>query len=105
MPFDGPENPLMVEIQQEMASAYFASCKKMVAALDALKALDQTLASGTPTRDQITRRAELLAEAGERVYYLVIQREAMKLSGYEKFFQDYEIPDEVRKRMGPKPPK
>ena len=40
MDFD-PDNPLAVEIQQEMAAAYFAACRKMVDSLEALKAFDE----------------------------------------------------------------
>ncbi len=101
MTFD-PDNPLAGEIQQEMAAAYFAGCRKMVDALDALKAFDRAVASSALDNQQIRRRSELLDEAGERVYFVVIQREAMKLSCFEEFFQDYEIPDEVRTRLGPR---
>ena len=101
MDFD-PDNPLAVEIQQEMAAAYFAACRKMVDSLEALKAFDRAVASSTLDNEQITRRSELLEDAGERVYFVVIQREAMKLSCFEEFFEDYEVPDEVRTRLGPK---
>jgi len=97
MDFD-PDNPLAVEIQQEMAAAYFAACRKMVDSLEALKDFDRAVASST---EQIMRRSELLEDAAERVYFVVIQREAMKLSCFEEFYQDYEIPDEVRTRLGP----
>lgn len=99
MTFD-PDNPLAVEIQQETAAAYFAACKKMVASLEALNAFDRAVSS--PTRDdkQIVRRSKLLDDAVERVYFVIIQREAMKLSGYEQFFDNYEVPKEVRTRLG-----
>ena len=101
MDFD-PDNPLAVEIQQEMAAAYFAACRKMVDSFEALKAFDRAVASSNLDNEQITRRSELLEDAGERVYFVVIQREAMKLSGYEEFFQNYEVPDEVRTRLRPR---
>jgi hypothetical protein len=99
MTFD-PDNPLAVEIQQETAAAYFAACKKMVASLEALKTFDHALPSSTRGNEQIKRRSELLEDAVERVYFVFIQREAMKLSGYEQFFDNYEVPHEVRTRMG-----
>jgi hypothetical protein len=99
MAFD-PDNPLAVEIQQEMAAAYFAACRKMVDSLGALKAFDRAVVSSSRASEQITRRSELLEDAAERVCFVVIQREAMKLSGYEEFFEDYEVPDEVRTRLG-----
>jgi hypothetical protein len=74
----------------------------MVDSLDALKVFDRAVASSTLNNEQISRRSELLEDAGERVYFLVIQREAMKLSCFEEFLEDYEIPDEVRTRLGPR---
>jgi len=100
MPFDDPDNPLAVEIRQEAAAAYFAACKKMVASLEALKAFNRAAALSPQGQKQIARRSELLEDAIERVHSVVIQREAMKLSGYEKFFEDYEVPPEVRARLG-----
>ena len=85
-----------------MAAAYFAACKKMVDSLEALKAFDLTPVSPALSKIQIIRRSELFEEAAERVHFVVIQREAMNLSCFEEFFKDYEIPDEVRTRMGPK---
>ena len=102
MSLDDPDNPMAVEIHQETAAAYFAACRKMVAALEALQAFDRVVACAKEGSAQFTRRSELLDETAERVYFVVIQREAMKLSGSEKFFEDYEVPDEVRRRLGPK---
>jgi len=101
MPIDS-DNPLAIEIRQEMAEAYFAACKKMVASLEVLKAFDRAVATPILDSDQITRRSDLLEEAGERVFFVIIQREAMQLSCFEGFFEDYEISDEVRARLRPK---
>lgn len=56
---------------------------------------------GGHVHNQIKRRAELLEKARERVFYVVVQREAMNFSCFEEFFKAYEIPDEVRMRLGP----
>ncbi len=103
MPFIDPDNPLAAEIQQEMSASYFAACRKMVDSLEALKAFDRAVASVTRDKEQNSRRSELVEVAAERVHFVVIQRDAMQLSGYEEFFEDYEIPDEVRTRLKPKP--
>ena len=95
-----PDNPLAVEIRQEMAEAYFAACRKMVNSLEALKAFNQTLVSPTLDNAQAKRRSELLEEAAERVHFVLIQREAMNLSGYEAFFEAYEVPHEVKGQLG-----
>jgi hypothetical protein len=86
-----------------MAAAYFAACRKMVDSLEALKAFDRGRCFVELwTTGKSRRRSELLENAVERVYFVVIQREAMKLSCFEEFFQDYEIPNEVRTRLGPR---
>ena len=105
MPLDDLDNPLAVEILQETAAAYFAACRKMVDSLEALKAFDRPAPSATQDTGQIIRRSELLEVAAERVYFVIIQREAMKLFGSEEFLDDYEVPSEVRTRLGPKPRK
>ena len=102
MPLFDPDNPLAAEIKQEMAESYFAACRKMVDSLEALRAFDRAVASATRDNERLARRSELLEDAAERVHFVVIQREAMQLSGYKEFFEDYEVPDEVRTRLGPR---
>ena len=98
------DNPLGAEIRREMAEAYFGACRKMVDSLEALKAFDRAVSSPTLNDDEITRRADLLEAAGERVHFVIIQREAMELSclDLKGFFESYEIPDDVRAQLGPK---
>jgi hypothetical protein len=100
MAFIDPDNPLAAEILQETAEAYFAACRKMVASLEALRAFDRAVPTSTADDAKIMRRSLLLDEAAERVHFVLIQREAMKLSGHETFFEDYGVPDEVRARLG-----
>jgi len=100
MPLDDTDNPLAVEIRQEAAATYFAACRKMVDSLEALKAFDRTAAAATRDNEQIVRMTELLDDAAERVHFVLIQREAMKLSWYDAFFEDYGVPDEVKTRLG-----
>src|SRR5688572_13411147 len=96
------DNPLAAEIQQETAATYFAACRKMVAALEALKAFDHAADTAPRDHGQTERRSELLDEAAERVFFVLIQREAMKLSWYEEFYEDYRVPGEVKIRVGSK---
>ena len=105
MSLHDPDNPLAVEIRQEMAAAYFAACRKMVDSLEALKTFNRAVPSSTLDHDQITRRSKLLDDAAERVLFVLIQREAMKLPWYDHFFEDYGIPPEVRARLGTRPKK
>jgi hypothetical protein len=100
MVFVDPDNPLAAEILQESGEAYFAACRKMVDSLEALRAFDRAVASAVLDDEQIARRSELLHNAAERVHFVIIQRDAMKLSWSETFFEDYEVPAEVRERLG-----
>ena len=97
------DNPLMLEIQAEKAAAYFATIRRMQAAIAALHEFDRSQTTNTAVEPKIKcRRDELFAVAAEQVWFFVIQREAMKLPYYEELFVDFDIPDEVRERMGPK---
>ena len=100
MLLDDPHNPLTIEIRQEMAEAYFGACRKMLASLNALKAFDRAALSTPKNVEQITRRSELLDDAAERVHYVLIQREAMRLRHSAEFLEDCEVPAEVKARMG-----
>jgi hypothetical protein len=102
MPDDDADNPFALEIKQEKAAAYFAICKKMLASIEALQAFDRNLPLGDATLQEKARRDELLVDAAELVFFFVIQREAMKFPFHDGLFDDYGIPEEVRKRMGPR---
>jgi hypothetical protein len=105
MAFVDPDNPLAAEILQEAGEAYFSGCRKMVASLEALRAFDRAFALSIQEGEQVTRRSQLLDAAAERVHFVIIQRDAMQLSRSETFFEDYEIPAEVRSRVGQPPRK
>ena len=100
MVFIDPDNPLAAEILQESAEAYFAACRKMVDSLEALSNFDRALGSSIPNDEQLARRSELLDDAAKRVHFVLIQRDAMKLSWSETFYEHYEVPAEVRERLG-----
>jgi hypothetical protein len=100
MAFIDPDNPLAAEILQEAAEAYFTACRKMVGSLEALRTFDHAVASGAQDDEQVMRRSQLLDEAAERVHFVLIQRDAMQLTGSKTFFEDYGVPAEVRARLG-----
>jgi len=93
-------NPLAAEILQEAGDAYFSACKKMVSSLETLRAFDSAGAPAIRDDELVTRRSQLLDGAAERVYFVLIQREAMRLSGSETFFEDYAVSAEVIAWMG-----
>jgi hypothetical protein len=103
--FIDPDNPFAAEILQEAGQAYFSACKKMVSSLEALKAFDSAVDSVARNDKQLTRRSQLLDDAAEQVHFVLIQRDAMLLSGSERFLNDYGIPAEVLARMGKRQPK
>src|SRR5438105_3058594 len=100
MAFIDSDNPLATEILQEAAQAYFAACRKMVDSLEALRAFDGAVALPAQDAEQAARRSQLLDYAAERVHFVLIQREAMKLSWSETFFEDYGVPADVKARLG-----
>ena len=95
-----PDNPLAIEIQEEKTAAYFEACRKMVDSLEELKSFDSD-SSGTPKgKQRIGERSKLIEAVTERVYFVIIQREAIQLTGIEKFLEDYQVPEEVKTRLG-----
>jgi hypothetical protein len=81
------------EIRSEKAAALAHAVEALEEALAALRALD-----GAPS----PARAEALAVAGERLWFVVIQREAMGLLRHETLFDVLEVPAAVRHSMGPR---
>ncbi|HEX9289596.1 MAG TPA: DUF6665 family protein [Anaeromyxobacteraceae bacterium] len=66
-------------------------------AVEALEAALSALRHGGP------RRSDLLEEAGERLWYVVVQREALGLTRHEVLYEVLRVPREVRGAMGPRP--
>lgn len=48
-------------------------------------------------------RVDALVEAAERLWYVVVQREALGLLRHEVLYEVLRVPAEVRLRMGPRP--
>jgi hypothetical protein len=98
--FIDPDNPLAAEILQEAGEAYFSACRKMVASIEALRVFDLATAPSARDGDHLTRRSQLLDDAAERVHSVLIQRDALRFSISETFFEDYGVPAEVIARLG-----
>jgi hypothetical protein len=95
-------NPIHVEIMAERASAYFNTTRKMLSAVSAFCEFNEKYKGAACDAVVNRQRADLLAEAAEQVWFFMIQREAMRLPYYDELFADFGIPDEIRKRMGPR---
>jgi hypothetical protein len=75
--------------------------EKVGALAQAVEALEEALAALRGVADG-PARAEALAAAGERLWYVVIQREAMGLLRHDTLFDVLHVPAAVRRVMGPR---
>ena len=100
--FKNPAAALHHEIAHEKASALGRLGRQLERALLALRTFDTVHAesAGAPRHDR-KRRHRLVAEAGQALWYLIVQRDACGLYGSESVMIDYAVPAEVRDRMGP----
>ncbi len=55
-----------------------------------------------PSRRRPPARSELVAEAAERLWFAVIQREALGLAHHDEFLRELRVPGEVVRAMGPR---
>ena len=86
-------DPLRYELMQEMAFSLGRAGRRLQALLDKL-AQDRS-------PDQ---RDELVRQAGEALWYYVVQREACGLRDTDDLMERLGVPSEVRLRMGCRPP-
>ena len=90
---------LEAEFKQERTDAFGRIGRKLQAALDEAKALDERLAhlpSG-PTREQtLERYREARARAEEMSYFLVVQREAIGVLEHSILDEMYPLPRLIR---------
>ncbi len=89
------------EIQGERAASLARAAERLEAALAELAAAERDhAASPTPARRAL--RDEALAHAGERLWYVVIQREALGLRRHDVLYEVFQVPAAVRRHMGPR---
>ncbi len=84
------QEAVLREIQSEKASTLARAARGLEQAL-------AELADAPPER-----RDDALAEAAERLWCVVVQREAMGVLRHETLFEAYKVPWDVRLRMGPR---
>ena len=90
---------LEYELFQEKAATLARMGAKLKTALDALSAYD----AAHPQRDGDAERAGLVAEAGEMLWYYVVQREVCGLRDTQAMMRSLGVPREVQLRMGMRP--
>lgn len=96
------EDPVSVALEQEIltekADTLARLNKKLETALKRITELDTQSNEGE--REQHNLR---LAEAGEALWHVTIQRELCGLTRHETFFDHMRVPPAVRLRAGPLP--
>jgi hypothetical protein len=93
---------LGVELLQEKAWNLGRLARRLERALAALSAFDGESGGAAPTDERLTRRRELIADAGEALFLYVVQREVMRLRGTAAVLDEMRVPDEVRLSMMPR---
>jgi hypothetical protein len=88
-------DPLRYELMQEMAFSLGRAGRRLQAILEELAREGER----TPVQHD-----ELLDQAGEALWYYVVQREACGLRDTEDLLERLQVPREVRLRMGCRPP-
>jgi hypothetical protein len=96
-PASGPLMTLEHELMAESAQNLGRAAHDLRQALERLAAFDADTGSDE-------EREGLIANAGERLWRLVVQREACGFRDTEALMRDYRVPAEVRLRMGVRRP-
>jgi len=93
------KDPLAAALEQEIFGEKAATLSRLTGKLEkALEALNQADgASGLP--EEVRQR--LVAEAGEALWHVTIQRELCGLRRHKEFYDFLKVPKDVRLRMGP----
>ena len=98
-PHRNPIAALEFEIAEERASALGRLGRGLEGALAALRSFDAE--AKLEANERQVRRDRLVAQAGEALWYLVVQRDACGLHFGNRVIADYGVPREVANRMGP----
>jgi hypothetical protein len=97
--------PVELELQAERANALAISSDRLQAALAEFARAEAALAAAAPgdrarlLEERMLRRAE----AAERLWFVMVQREAIGLAQHEAVTRIYQVPAEVRQHAGPRP--
>ncbi|HKE96202.1 MAG TPA: DUF6665 family protein [Povalibacter sp.] len=94
------EGPLHANLTEEVAASLGESARRLRKALDLLARHDADVAAGSRPQSNAVRR-DLLAEAAEKLWGYVVQRELVGLRDPEYIRDQYQVPDDVWRSMGP----
>ena len=101
--FKSPSARLEFEIGQERASALGRQGRRLETALAVLRAYESAHPQDAAARQSDCGRARLVADAGEALWYFMVQRDACGLYGNAALIADYDVPTEVENCAGPSP--
>jgi hypothetical protein len=88
------------EIVAEKAASLGRAGERLQAAMEALARVDAEIAAGAA--GLAGRRQELRADAAEKLWFLIVQREAIGLGHHEGIYHFYRVPRELRAAAGPR---
>jgi hypothetical protein len=95
-----PKDVLEYELAAEGVSSLGRVGVQLERALAVLAAFDAAVAAARASAPDA--RAELVADAADRLWVYVVQREAMGLVHHERELELLGVPRDVRARMGPR---
>ena len=95
------EGPLQANLTEEVAASLGESARRLRKSLDALGQHDADGAAGSRKSSNVAR-LNLVAEAAEKLWGYVVQRELVGLRDAEYIRDQYNVPDDVWRSMGPK---
>ena len=101
-PIRNPAATLEYHIAQEKASALGRLGRELERALSALRAFDTAHGRFAGLTGELSKRRDnLVAEAAQALWYLIVQRDACGMYKSIYVMADYAVPSEVQNRMGP----
>jgi hypothetical protein len=96
-----PPTPIELEILGERTRGLARSTEALAEALEALARAEAALAGAAPPPGALTEeRQRALAEAADRLWRLVVQREAAGILRHEILYEALRVPAQVRAAMG-----
>ncbi|WP_269580669.1 DUF6665 family protein [Roseibium sp. Sym1] len=93
------KDPLAAALEQEIFNEKAATLARLNKKLE--QALEKLAAAGADTEPDRERLQHSLAEAGEALWHVTIQRELCGLREHRAFYDFLGVPKAVRLRMGP----
>jgi hypothetical protein len=94
--------PIERELVAEKAATLGRAGERFAVALAALARLDEEIARDGADPARLRRRGDLLADAAERLWFFIVQREAIGLGHHEGLYRSYRVPPDLRALAGPR---